>query len=94
LRGLYPTREAAKIAAKSVYEKLTQKAYTFTAEIPGNPNVLAESRLRLKNFRTEIPIDWIIARSTHSLTSAGYKTSLEAMVPGDYQKEFEKKSEV
>jgi hypothetical protein len=89
LRGLYPTREAAKIAAKSVYEKLTQKAYTFTAEIPGDPNILAESRLRLKNFRPEIPTSWIISRSTHSLNSAGYRTALEAMRPSDYQKEFE-----
>jgi phage protein D len=88
LRGLYPTREAAKTAAKSVYEKLIQKTYTFTAEIPGNPNVLAESRLLLQNFRSEIPTTWIISRSTHALNSAGYKTSLEAIVPSDYQKEF------
>jgi phage protein D len=81
LRGLYPTRDAAKTAAKAMYEKLTQKAYTFTAEIPGNPNVLAESRLHLKNFRSEIPTDWIISRSVHTLNSAGYRTSLEAMVP-------------
>jgi phage protein D len=89
LRGVYPTREAAKIAAKAVYEKLTQKTYTFTAEIPGNPNILAESRLSLKNFRQGIPIAWIISRSTHSLTSAGYRTSLEAMIPADYRNEFE-----
>jgi phage protein D len=89
LRGLYQTREAAKIAAKSVYEKLTQKAYTFTAEIPGDPNVLAESRLRIQNFLSAIPTNWIISRSTHTLNSAGYRTSLEAMVPSDYQKEFD-----
>jgi phage protein D len=88
LRGLYPTREAAKTAAKAVYEKLTQKAYTFNAEIPGNPNVLAESNLKLSGFRQGIPTTWIISRSTHSLTSSGYRTSLEAMVPGDYQTEF------
>jgi phage protein D len=91
LRGLYPTREAAKTAAKAVYEKLTQKAYTFTAEIPGNPNVLAESNLKLSGFRQGIPTAWIISRSTHSLNSAGYRTSLEAMVPVDYQHEFELK---
>jgi phage protein D len=88
LRGLYPTREAAKVAAKAVYEKLTQKAYTFNAEIPGNPNVLAESNLRLSGFRTGIPTAWIISRSTHTLSSAGYKTSLEAMSPVDYKNEF------
>jgi phage protein D len=87
-RGLYPTREAAKTAAKAVYEKLTQKTYTFTAEIPGNPNVLAESNLRLTGFRTGIPTAWIISRSTHFLNSAGYKTSLEAMIPKEYQQEF------
>jgi hypothetical protein len=51
---VYPTHDAAKTAVKAVYEKLSQKA-CFTAEIPGNPNVLVESRLRLKNFRSEIP---------------------------------------
>jgi hypothetical protein len=71
-----------------VYEKLTQKAYTFTAEIPGNPNVLAESNLKLTGFRIGIPTTWIISRSTHTLNSAGYRTSLEAMVPADFQKEF------
>jgi phage protein D len=65
LRGMYPTRDAAKTAAKSVYEKLTQKAYTFSAEIPGNPNALAESRLKLSGFRSGIPTNWIISRSTH-----------------------------
>jgi phage protein D len=89
LRGLYPTREAAKIAAKAVYEKLTQKAYTFTAEIPGNPNILAESNLKLSGFRQGIPTTWIISRSTHSLTSSGYRTSLETLVPGEYRNEFE-----
>jgi phage protein D len=89
LRGLYPTRDAAKTAAKAVYEKLTQKAYTFTAEIPGNPNVLAESNLKLSGFRQGVPTSWTISRSTHSLTSSGYNTSLEAMQPVDYQKEFD-----
>jgi phage protein D len=88
LRGLYPTREAAKTAAKAVYEKLTQKAYTFIAEIPGNPNVLAESNLKLSGFRTGIPTAWIISRSTHTLNSMGYRTSLEAMVPAEFQNEF------
>jgi phage protein D len=88
LRGLYPTREAAKTAAKAVYEKLTQKAYTFTAEIPGNPNVLAESNLKLTGFRSGIPTTWIISRSTHTLNSMGYRTSLEAMVPNEYQHGF------
>jgi phage protein D len=91
LRGLYPTREAAKTAAKAVYEKLTQKAYTFTAEIPGNPNILAESNLKLTGFRSGIPTVWIISRSTHSLSSTGYRTSLEAMIPVDYKHEFELK---
>jgi hypothetical protein len=72
-----------------VYEKLTQKAYTFNAEFPGNPNVLAESNLKLTGFRTSIPTTWIISRSTHTLNSAGYRTSLEAMIPVDFQKEFE-----
>jgi phage protein D len=89
LRGLYPTREAAKTAAKAVYEKLTQKAYTFNAEIPGTPNILAESNLRLSGFRTGIPTTWIISRSTHTLNSMGYRTSLEAMVPTDFRNEFE-----
>jgi phage protein D len=88
LRGLYPTREAAKVAAKTVYEKLTKKAYTFTAEIPGNPNVLAESKLKLRNFRQGIPTDWIVSRSVHTLNSADYRTSLDAMLPSDYQAEF------
>jgi phage protein D len=91
LRGLYPTREAAKTAAKAVYEKLTQKAYTLNAEILGSPNVLAESNLKLTGFRSGIPTTWIISRSTHTLNSAGYKTSLEAMVPADFQSEFELK---
>ncbi|MDR1208042.1 MAG: hypothetical protein LBJ89_01680 [Holosporales bacterium] len=88
LRGLYPTREAAKVAAKAVYEKLTQKAYTFTAEIPGNSNVLAESNLKLTGFRQGIPTTWIISRSTHALNSMEYRTSLEAMLSADYQTEF------
>ncbi|MDR3327764.1 MAG: hypothetical protein LBT04_06545 [Prevotellaceae bacterium] len=89
LRGLYPTREAAKVAAKAVYEKLIRKTTTFNAEIPGNQHVLAESKLKLHGFRSGIPTEWIISRSTHSLTSSGYKTSLEAMLPADYQKEVE-----
>jgi hypothetical protein len=50
LCGSYPTRDTAKTAANAAYEKLTQKAYTFTAKIPCNPNVLAESRLNSAAF--------------------------------------------
>jgi hypothetical protein len=90
LRGFYPIREVTKVAAQPVYEKLTKKAYTFSAEIPGNQTVLAESKLKLRNFRSGIPTDWIVSRSVHTLNSGGYRTSLEAMVPSDYKTEFER----
>lgn len=89
LRGLYPTRQAAKVAAQAVYEKLIQKTYTFTAEIPGNPLVMAESRLRLQGFQSAVPTSWKVSRTTHALTSSGYKTTLEAMLDADYKRQFE-----
>lgn len=88
LRGLYPTRDAAKTAAQSVYEKLIQKTYTFSAEIIGNPFIMAESHLFLQGFQHEIPTRWKVSRTTHSLSSSGYKTSLEAMLEQEYTKQF------
>lgn len=92
LRGLYPTREAAKLAAKAVYEKLIQKTYTFSAKIVGNPLVMAESRLILKGFQAEVPVKWKVLRTTHVLNSSGYTTSLEAMLEAEYKEQFEENS--
>lgn len=94
LRGLYPSRDAAKVAAQAVYEKLIQKTYTFSAEMTGNPLVMAESHLILKGFQNEIPKAWKVSRTTHSFSSSGYKTTLEAMLEGEYKKQFEEESAI
>lgn len=89
LRGLYPTREAAKQAAKAAYEKLIQKIHTFSATVIGHPWIAAEARLVLRGFQAELPSRWKISRATHSLTNTGYTTSLEAMLDDEVRQQFE-----
>lgn len=88
LRGLYPTREAARQAAQAAYEKLIQEIHTFSATVIGHPWIAAESRLVLSGFDSDIPQRWKISRATHSLTTSGYTTALEAMLDDEYEKQF------
>lgn len=88
LRGLYPTREAAKQAAQAAYEKLIQKIHTFSATVIGHLWMAAEARLALRGFQAELPSRWKISRATHSLTNTGYTTSLEAMLDEEFSEPF------
>lgn len=88
LRGLYPTREAAKQAAQAAYEKLIQKIHTFSATVIGHPWIAAEARLALRGFPTELPSRWQISRATHALTNTGYTTDLEAMLDEEFSEQF------
>lgn len=89
LRGLYPTREAAKQAAQAAYEKLIQKIHTFSATVIGHPWIAAETRLALSGFDPNLPQKWQISRATHSLTNTRYTTSLEAMLDDEVRQQFE-----
>ncbi|WP_366654416.1 contractile injection system protein, VgrG/Pvc8 family [Fodinicurvata sp. EGI_FJ10296] len=46
--------------------------------LPGRADVVAEGRLRLADWRPEIPTDWRITRVTHRLAARGYSLRLRA----------------
>lgn len=80
LRDTYSNRDAAQAAAQAVYDKLAQKTYTFSAKIVGDPAVMAESTLLLEGFPAGIPFRGRVSRTTHSLTTSGYRTVLDAIL--------------
>lgn len=78
----YPSRESAYAAAKGEYGRVTRKAEVASLALSiGTPGLRAEMPVTLEGFRGELAGDWIIKRSTHTMTQNGYETSLELQVP-------------
>ncbi|MGL4734294.1 MAG: phage late control D family protein [Enterovibrio sp.] len=82
LRHTYASKQSAERAARAMWEKLQRGVATFSITLAnGNPDLFPEVPVRVRGFKTEIDnSDWILTRVEHSMTDAGYKTSVELEV--------------
>lgn len=76
LRGIYATRELAKAAAHSKLERSVTQTLNMT--LAGCAGLVAESKINLKGFRSNIPTSWVISRAEHILDERGYSTIIYA----------------
>lgn len=84
VRGLRPTRAAAEAAAEAALADRTRAAAELDLELPGHPDLAAETRLRLPGDWPEgLAGEWTATRVAHSLGSSGYRTRITAERPPD-----------
>lgn len=81
LRHVYPNQEAAKKAASSYLEAFQRGKSTVSITCPGRPDLVAECRLNLTDFRPGIKGLWSVKLATHRVTSGGYTTTVDGEVP-------------
>ena len=83
LKNPYKDEATAREAAASHYNRSQRGKGQVSITLPGDTRFFAEGRLVLSGFRTGVNGEWLIEKVEHSLTGAGFKTSIRAVVPKD-----------
>lgn len=81
LRHSFPNESEAKRAAKAKLDEMKRGNDTFTVTMPGDPLVMAEGQIVAVGFRSGIDGTWSVKGVKHSLTSAGYRTTIRCEKP-------------
>ena len=79
LKEIFATKEQAIAAARSQFKRSVSSNKTFRFSTAGRVDLFAESPLVLQGFPENIPINWIISRVEHSLSSSGFSTSVDCV---------------
>lgn len=79
LRRTYANRADAEAAAKGEASKRARGVFTFTYDLAlGDPAIIPNARVALSGWDSEIDgISWLVDEATHTLSSAGLKTSIK-----------------
>ncbi|ODS24438.1 hypothetical protein AB835_03830 [Candidatus Endobugula sertula] len=78
LRHLYNTAGEAKAAAKAKFDELNRGDSTLSMTVIGNPDISAEGSIAVSGLRSGVNGRWIVKSATHSFSSGGYQTSIQA----------------
>ncbi|KAA9010333.1 contractile injection system protein, VgrG/Pvc8 family [Histidinibacterium aquaticum] len=76
LRQRFPDEASAQAAAEAEWRRGQREGIQLSVEMPGNPDAVAEARLRLSGFGAPADTDWLIIRATHTVDGGGYRTDL------------------
>lgn len=80
LRHNYSDEKSAQAAAQSALDEAKRNEDKLSINLVGDPNLSAESRLLLSQFRDGIDGEWVIDSVTHMINkSNGFSTSFEAV---------------
>lgn len=77
IRKKFATETEAFTAATAALDKLNRRNAKLSFTMPGNPEICAESPLFICGFREGFNGEWIVHKATHTITSSGYKTTVE-----------------
>lgn len=80
LKGMYANKQAALMAAEKRLDFYKRGRWTLSLSLPLNPDLVAESKVILKQFRTGIDGEWIITKATHTMSNSGAVTSVEGEI--------------
>jgi hypothetical protein len=78
IKRRFPNQAAAQKAAEAELQRLQRAGRSLSVSMPGDPDAMAEAKLRAAGFRPYVDGEWLITKATHSLDSGGYRTSVEA----------------
>lgn len=74
----YTTADDAQAAANSRQSQFDHSNDSFSATTIGNPKLTASTLITLQGFRKDIPTEWTIIETTHTIDDGGYSTELTA----------------
>ncbi|SHI81867.1 contractile injection system protein, VgrG/Pvc8 family [Halodesulfovibrio aestuarii] len=77
LKCMYNDMAAATTAVQKQLKAFARGKATLSLSLPFTPDLVAESRLILKQFRTGIDGEWSVTKATHTMTASGGVTSVE-----------------
>lgn len=77
IRKNFDTEMDAKQAAFDTLKSLNRKNASLSLTLLGNPEICAGSPIVLSNLRNGFNGSWVVKKATHTISSSGFKTSLE-----------------
>jgi uncharacterized protein len=81
IKQYFVTQAEALAAAKAELAKRTRAMVKMTITLPGRPDLVAESQVKLAGFRADIPATWIATSVEHSLDDRGYVCTVNLEQP-------------
>ena len=81
LKGLHPDADAAEAAARAKLSALQRGQATGSLTLPGQTDITAEAKVKLKGIKDKVNGDWIVTRAEHRLSSSGLTTRLNIETP-------------
>lgn len=83
LSYMYDSELAAMNAAKKIYSSANLNNDTLSFTTVGNPDLIAGVPIKVEGLREDIPQSWYIKTAVHTITKAGYSTSLDLTIRTD-----------
>lgn len=80
LPHLFNNEREAKAAAEANFYETNREDESLSLTMIGNPDITAEGKIKLTNFRTGVDGSYIVKSATHSFSRGGYQTTLSAYV--------------
>ncbi|WP_300067675.1 contractile injection system protein, VgrG/Pvc8 family [uncultured Ruegeria sp.] len=82
LRQRFRSEAEARAVAETEARRASRAKETMELEMPGNPSIVAEGKIRPIDFSSAAVGEWLVTSVTHSLSEAGYSTSVRTERPG------------
>ena len=76
----YSTEAEAKEATEAKYNEVNRRDQTLSLTTIGNPDITAECKIIIRGLRKDADGSYIVKTATHSFSSGGYQTSIQAYV--------------
>lgn len=82
LRKLYSNSAEAAEAARARLSELRRDGARLSMELSaGDSRLVAESRIRLDNWRPGVPAEWRVTKAVHRISDRGYTCEITAGLP-------------
>jgi phage protein D len=81
LRQRYRSEDEARAVADAESRRAGRAVETLEVSMPGNPSVVAESKLIVIDFSAAAAGEWVVESATHEISDNGYSTSVKAKRP-------------
>ncbi|KAF1017660.1 MAG: hypothetical protein GAK31_00928 [Stenotrophomonas maltophilia] len=81
LRMAYKDQASALAAAKSEQRKRARSERSVSVQIPGNPDIVAESMMTIEGFRDGVDGQWLVNRVEHEIGPQGFVSRVEGEQP-------------
>lgn len=82
LKEIFKDEKSALAACKARLKRIIKSNKSFNFSCVGRVDLFAESPIILHGFSKKIPVNWIITRVEHNLSSSGFNTSVECVRNG------------